>query len=301
MILEEVRTRLESAFEWIDHRTGGIPRILKHAVQRFDQMRGAEAAASIAYFAIFSLFPLLLFLVAVTGFLLAYGDSSQVLDVIIQIFPVAHEQIGAIYFEILERRGAGGIIGLVGLLWAASGVFQTLARSINRAWPGASMRSFVQGRLLAVLMTTVLAVLLTLWFISNTLLNLLPALQIPLLPDNGRYETLLWSVARQMTPWFISFLGFVALYRWLPNTRVEWSEAIWSALVVAIAWQLTTAVFTWFLGSGLASFEILYGSLGAILALLTWIYLSSLIVIFGAHLSAAIAFVKRVEKKAEER
>jgi membrane protein len=64
--------------------------------------------------------------------------------------------------------------------------------------------------------------------------------------------------------------------------------AFWGALVAAVAWELVTDAFTWVLSSGLIHYELVYGSLGAIIALLFWIYLISWILLYGAYLTAAI-------------
>jgi membrane protein len=94
-------------------------------------------------------------------------------------------------------------------------------------------------------------------------------------------------------PWLLTFLLILALYRWVPNTRVRTFEAFWGALPAAVATQATTAGFTWYLSSGLASYQFVYGPLGAVVALMVWIYLNSLIILFGAHLSAAIGHRRR--------
>jgi membrane protein len=92
------------------------------------------------------------------------------------------------------------------------------------------------------------------------------------------------------------FATLLVLYYWLPRTKVRWAEAAWGALAGSIGISVITAGFTWYLQSGLSNYNLVYGSLGAIVALLFWIYLMSLIIFVGAHLSAAIAHVKRKKK-----
>jgi membrane protein len=99
----------------------------------------------------------------------------------------------------------------------------------------------------------------------------------------------LWTMVSNVMPWLFIFLLYLSLYRWVPNTDVRWFEAFWGAVVSALGWVLATRAFTWYLSSGIAQYELVYGSLGAVVVLLFWIYLSSLITLFGAHLSAAVA------------
>jgi membrane protein len=81
---------------------------------------------------------------------------------------------------------------------------------------------------------------------------------------------------------------FLALYRWTPSAEVGWKGAIVGALIAALSWELVKGGFTWYVGSGMVRYELVYGSLGAVAALLFWIYISSTITLFGAHLSAAV-------------
>jgi membrane protein len=112
---------------------------------------------------------------------------------------------------------------------------------------------------------------------------------VPLWGDVSMYGTPLWTLLSNLIPWLFTFLLFMALYRWVPNVEVTWSASFWAACVVAIAWEIAANTFAWYVGSGLARYKIVYGSLGTVVALMFWIYVSSWIVIFGAHLSAVVA------------
>jgi membrane protein len=84
------------------------------------------------------------------------------------------------------------------------------------------------------------------------------------------------------------FLIFLALYRWIPTSNVRWNATIWGALTASLGWKAATASYTWYLTSGLGRYQVVYGSLGAIVALLFLIFIVAVITLFGAHLSAAI-------------
>ena len=72
---------------------------------------------------------------------------------------------------------------------------------------------------------------------------------------------------------------------------------MWGAAIASILINLATRIFTWFLSSGMASFEVIYGSLGAGFALVTWVYVCAFLILVGAHISAAVAQVKRINNK----
>jgi membrane protein len=269
--------------------SGGSLDILRETFQRFNDARASEAAAGMAYYALFSLFPLLLALVAAGSFFLESERAyREVVDLVTQAIPVSRGLIERNIRRVLELRGTVGIVGLIGLLWSATGVFTILDNHINRAWPEAETRNFLEKRLVALGMVGVLAGLLVLSLFSTAVLNLLPRLQVPLWGGVSIYETSLWAIVSKLVPGLFISLMFLSLYRWVPNTEVKWSGAVWAALVAAFAWEATASAFTWYLSSGLARYELVYGSLGAVVALMFWIYISSLITLLGAYLSAAI-------------
>jgi membrane protein len=132
-------------------------------------------------------------------------------------------------------------------------------------------------------------VLLLVSLLSSTVLNLLARFQVPVVDLQFLYGTPLWTALSDLVPLLFTFLLFLALYRWVPDVEVEWRAALWAALIIALAWETAANAFTWYLGSGLARYRIVYGSLGTVVALMFWIYLSSWIILFGAHLSAAVS------------
>jgi membrane protein len=288
--LDPWRKRGQDLYGRTNQRLGGIPEILRDALVQFNKARGAEAAASMAYFSIFSLFPLLLSIIAISSlFLESQRIQLQVQELVRLVFPVAPGLIVDNINEVLNERTAFGLTGAVGLVWAATAVFTTLFRNINRAWLRAEPLNVLKARLVGVLFIITLVVVLFLVRIGSALFNLVPELAY-LFGENGLLNGgPLYALLSFFVPMTITFLIFLAIYRWVPNAHVLWSEAFWGALLAALGWEISTNIFTWLLTAGMANYQVVYGSLGGIIALLFWIYLNSMIVIFSAHLSAAIA------------
>ncbi|MGD8398604.1 MAG: YihY/virulence factor BrkB family protein [Anaerolineae bacterium] len=288
-LVGDLKARGERAYRRADRLTGGRLGIVRDAAEGFGEARGSEAAASMAYYTLFSLFPLLLALVAAgSHFLDRQQIFREVVDLVSETFPISQDLIEENLQQVLALRGAVGLTGLVAVLWSASGAFTVLTRNINRAWSKAPPRGFVRNRLVALGMVGSVVLLLVVSLVLSTGLNVLSALEIPMVNLESLYGTALWTVISDLVPGFFAFLLFVALYRWVPNREVGWPDALWAALVVAIAWQIVANAFAWYVGSGLARYRLVYGSLGAVVALMFWLYLGSWIIIFGAHLSAAI-------------
>jgi membrane protein len=294
MFLKKIRTTIQSVYQSVNHRSGGVVDIILTAGKSFDEQHGAEAAASISYYSLFSMFPLLLFLVSILGFFInEIGAPIEIAELITQAIPISRDLVYNNLIQILNARSLGGIIGLIGLMWAASSVFITVSRNINRAWSDASVRNVIQNRLVAFTMIVILLVLTGGWIASTILFGLVPKIVIPYFGEIDIFQTQTWYYLSNLLPWSLAFLILLGLYFWIPNTQVKWKEAFWGALTASIALNLATRVFTWLMSSGFATFDILYGSLGTALALLTWVYISALIILIGAHLSSAIAQVKR--------
>lgn len=294
MLPEKYQNRLETVFQWLDEHTWGIPSILKRLIEQFNRQRGAEAAASISYYALFSLFPLLLTFASVIGFVLVNEQSqNEAIQLVFEVIPVSQDFIRQNLNEIVNARTSVGIIGFIGLIWAASGVFLTITRNINRAWPNTNALNIFKGRAIALAIVAGMTLLLLLSGIWSTVSRLLATLNVPIFGVTDVYETSAWRLISSLVPWLGTFLILILLYRYVPATRVHWREAFWGALTATIFWQIINFGLTWYLSSGLVTWELVYGSLSTLIAFMLWIYMSAMAVLIGAHLSSAIAFQRR--------
>ena len=275
--------------EWyrnVNHFNQGFLDILKNAISSFSQARASQAAASLAYYAIFSLFPLLLVLIAGGSYFLNSQQVYQsVTQFVKQTIPVSNQMINENLRQVLDARGVVGIIGLLTLLWSASGFFTNLAYNINLAWPGAPRRNFLEKRLVGLGMIAGLSGLLILSISLNWITELIPFLN----PDSASSSTLsLWRLLSGLGSWLTIFMLFLALYHWVPTEEVYWGATSWGALTASVGWKAATTGFSWYLRSGQGRYSLVYGSLGAIVALLFLIFIASMITLFGAHLSATV-------------
>jgi membrane protein len=283
------RTRLVRLCRLIDERAGGVPGALARAFRTFGESRASDGAASLAYYAFFSIFPLSLFLVAAGSFVL---DSEQVFQqtvaVVGRLLPASGPLIEANLRQVMRLRGSVGLLGLAGLLWSGLSIFHVLEEHLSRAWPRAARRGYLRRSILALEMAGALAALLLLSLASSAIGSLLPSLRLPWLEQDGFFQTLVQFASSGLAPLLLSFVMYFTLYRWVPNARVGWREAAWAAAMAAVAWQAAIRGFTWYVASSLNQYELVYGSLGTVIALLFWVYLASTITLFGAHLAAAL-------------
>ena len=273
-------------YQNINQISGNRFSILENAVKTFTEKQAAQASAGLAYYSIFSIFPLLLVFIAAGSYFI---DTNQVFNVVTQFIqqalPISRQLINENLQEILQARGTAGILSLLTLLWSGSGMFTNLAYNINLAWTRAARRNFLQNRLVGLWMIVGLIGLIVLSLTLSWVTQRLPHMDIA---HASPTNLLLLRLISAFGSWLMIFLVFFALYHWIPTMDVTWSATVWGALLASLAWKAVTTGFTWYLSSRFGSYQLVYGSLGAIVAFLFLIYVISFITLFGAHLSAAI-------------
>lgn len=263
-------------------------RIIKGAFLTFSNAKGFEAAASIAYYTLFSMFPLILSFVAIGSFLVdRIVVERELMMLIPRIIPVSQDFILTNIQQVFKQRGTVSIVALLSLLWSSTAVFSTIIRNINAAWPSAAPHSFIRMRLASLAIIGTMAVLLILSSFSLTLTNIIANLGIPL-GDIGLEEIMSSSLVTSIIPNAARVLTFFGLYYWVPQIKVKKLSAFTGAVFASVVWQVVTIIFNAYLGSGFSNYEIVYGSLGKIIALLAWIYIIGYIILFGAHLTSSI-------------
>jgi membrane protein len=307
---KEVERRL---YEGADRLSGGTLGLLVATFKSMLEANAQDAAAAIAFYALFSIFPLLILLVILgSSFLETEENYERLINFISDIFPPAKElaeeniqrvqEIGtelevllplkdlirANLQQILNLRAPAGIVALTGLFWSATSVFEILARNIDRAWSGSKGRNFLEWRLVSMAMVGSLLIgLLVLSMVMVSFFGLLGQIARIFLGDATAYQMPIELILLyKLVPDVVVFVTITILYCWAPKIRVRWYDAGMAAIMATFCWELTKMGFAWYLESGLSKYQLIYGSVGTVIALMLWIYLSGLICLFGAHLMA---------------
>lgn len=285
------REHLRDFYLRLNRATGGSLGILRHTFTNFSMMRGPEAAASLSYYAMFSIFPALLAVVSIGSIFLEQDVVRQkLLEGILEYMPVSATLINNLISGVLDKRGAFTVVAILSLLWSASNVFDKIIVNVNRAFPKGRNPGFLQSRAMALLIILVLVVL----FLGSLLVDTVKGF---LALDKLRVGSLLLSEIhlfawlRLILPLLIKFLLFLAIYSWIPrNKNIRFRAKLIGALAAAGLWELATRALTWALSTGFTNYEPVYGSLSSIIALMTWMYLSGYLVFLGAHLVHAVNY-----------
>ena len=285
--LRKFKEILQRIYKQADDLSGGVLSIFRTAFQRFSEERGSEAAASLAYYAFFSVFPMLLAFIVVASFFIDRADvQTQLLNMLEGVLPGAEFIVVSNINNVLESRSAVTFVALISLVWSSINVFDILAKNINRAFPRADIPTFFKGRLLGFLMFLGLGLLMVLSFAVSSL----SGLDTIYLPLNGQelQETLLWQIGTILFSVAINLVMFWMMYRWVPLVNVSNKASFFGGLTAGVTWQLLNNAFNWYLDSGLSRYSLVYGSIGTIVALLLWINFTATIILIGAHLTASI-------------
>jgi membrane protein len=267
-----------------------IFQIIIRSAKNFINTRAQEAAASLAFYAVFSLFPLLIIVGSVTSFLV---DEKIIENFITQnvnsIFPISQSLLLPNIEKVLQVHSGIGIVGALALIWISTNFFHILTNNINLAWSNAPRRNFFKNRFIALVIAVLFALLIIPPIIATSLVNLISRLQMPFWIALSQNAAFVIRFLSKIIPFVLRCLIFLGLYIWIPNTRVKKSSAMWGALCASLLWEIVTAGFILYLRVGFVRYDLIYGSLGAIFTLNLWIFLCSSIILYGAHLSFVLS------------
>ncbi|UFU00011.1 YihY/virulence factor BrkB family protein [Radiobacillus kanasensis] len=267
-----------------------ITSFLRQLIRRLLEDDVFGLAAQLAYFFLLSLFPFLIFLFTLIGYL--PFDKINVLGVISDYAPpdIVH-MIETNLQELVEHKSGGLLsIGIIGTLWSASNGINAIIRAFNHAYNVEEDRSFIVARLIAIVLTVFMIVVIGVAF-------LLPifgqAIGVYVFSMFGLSEGFLqvWEALRWGISSVVIIIVLLALYKIAPNKKVKIKNVIVGAVFATIAWQFVSLAFSYYVSS-IGNYTATYGSLGGVIVLMIWFYLSGIIIIMGGEINALLRDMK---------
>jgi len=268
--------------------------LLSRALRTFNAHQGLQSAAAIAFHLVFSLIPLSTVLLAALGFLLRDPDQRQrVLEYLLAVLPLRSDTM--VHDSILglsQRSGTLTVLGLLGLVWAASGLFGAIRVAFNVAWGVQSGRRYIMDKLFDLVAVVALGALLTVSLAGTVMIHLLQTLSRmqsgALVPQPIQ---LVFTALGLVVPAAVSFVLFLLLYRYIPSVKHRLEEVWPGALVAALLFEVAKHGFALYVAH-LSSYQAMYGALGAVMLIMLWTQISAIILLFGAELSAQYSSMK---------
>jgi YihY family inner membrane protein len=242
-------------------------------VKKFSDDEGGSMVSLIAYRAFFSLFPLLLLMVTILGFVLAGNDElrEEVVRGTLSQFPIIGNQLKG---GTLQGSGVALAVGIVGSVLAGIGVVLETEQTFNRCWgvPKAGERGFVGSRLRAIILLVVLGGLA----VASTVVSGLAAGGADLFGAGGK-------VAGLVIATLLNLFVFGAVFRLLTADTVETKALIPGVVVATIGWEVLQIAGGWYISHEVKNASAVYGTFALVIGLLAWIHLGAMFVVLGAE------------------
>ncbi|KRV73648.1 YihY/virulence factor BrkB family protein [Pseudomonas citronellolis] len=261
--------------------------LLKLTVKEFLDDEMPTYAAALAYQGLFSLFPFLLFLIALLGFLHLPEFFDWLREQAAYVLPgQALEQVNPIIDQLQQRQGGLLSVGIVVALWSSSAAVRSLMNALNAAYDVREARPVWKRVPLSLLYTLGLAVMLML---VTALMILGPQVMGWIAERIGLqdYVVVLWSLLRWPVMVLLMMMAVAVIYYATPNVKQKFRFITPGSVLAVVAWVAASLAFGFYV-KNFADYNAMYGSVGAIIVLLLYFYISAAVLLLGAELNAVI-------------
>jgi membrane protein len=259
---------------------------LNELFHRFTNDEVPGLSAQLSYFFILSLFPFLIFLITLLGYLPI--SQEDVLNTIKEFAPGDSMQIiGDTLEQILnEKNGKLLSFGIIATLWSASNGINAIVRAFNKAYDVNESRSFFVARGMAILLTIAMVFVIIIALLLPVFGREIGVFIFSNFGFSHEFLTV-WNTLRFLVSGIILFIVFTALYFVAPNKRLHIKDGLPGAFAATIGWIVVSLAFSYYVGN-FANYSATYGSIGGVIVLMVWFYLSGMIIILGGELNAML-------------
>jgi membrane protein len=232
-----------------------------------------------------SLFPLALAVVYIAG---SFAESPYTQEQIIRgigyLLPVSRQLIASTVTGVAAARGAIGVLAFIGLIWGGISFFNSIRASLNTAWGIRKPQPLLKGQLINLIMMIGAAILLFLSVLITVFLSTVSEQGIQMAGAELVRSSLIERILANILATGLAFLVFLLLYKFIPSRRPKWKDIWLGALAAAISFEITKIIFLVYLRI-FNPYNLVYGSIGALIAFLMWTYLSALVFLFIAKVT----------------
>lgn len=260
---------------------------------RFYNSNDLTYASSVAFFALLSLFPCVMLMLALLGSATASeADRTRVVEFLFRYFPRQFEFLTSQLDAFRGQRATLGVAGGILTAWGALGVFGAITTAVNYAWRVDRQPNYFKHKLISFTMMLAAGALMLVALAMMSLANMISASWFPsVLERSPFFLRISGSVAHGATTLMLIFVVGMVFY-FVPNTRVRLRDVWLGAILTGVLWRVAFAGFSWYVRD-LSRFSV-HGSIAGVIIFLLWVYLSSVILMYGVEYTAAYAQMRRI-------
>lgn len=261
----------------------------KSAAHEADEDDCLGLAAQLAFYFLLALFPALLFVVAILGYLPVQNAMAELLTIVSTVAPPDLVDLLAGQLEATTDEGRAGLatLGLVGALWSSSAAMAAIIKAMNRTYGVAEWRPWWRRRILALALTGAAGL-----FIALALLLMLTGSDVAMSAARrlgmGDMAAPVWAIVRWPAIVGLVILALDVVYYVAPNRSQRWAWVTPGAVVATVGWVASSLSFKLYV-THFGSYNATYGAIGGVIVVLVWLYLSGLAILIGAEINSVLA------------
>jgi membrane protein len=250
-------------------------RVSVGTIEELGRNDASHLAAAVAYFAVLSLFPLLLGFISLAGLFLPSESVQQAIISFMQNnLPVSPDIVVENIQSIIAARGVLGAVSVLALIWTSSNMFTSIGVALNRSCGVCETRPFYLRKPRDILFALAAGLLFLLSGILPTAFSLIPEVDIAFF---GTAASLVLIAIGSVITWVV----FIVLFAYLPAVKTHW-RYIWpGALLATVLFEVIRVGFILFVAH-FSRYDLIYGTIGSAIALMVWIYLSAYVLLVGS-------------------
>ncbi|ALG47670.1 YihY/virulence factor BrkB family protein [Clostridium perfringens] len=249
--------------------------------------------AQLAYYMVLSFIPFLMFLMTLVGF--SHLNSDAVLNLLSNVMPTeAFNLIQSTVIEIVDREQTGLLwISIALAIWVSSSGFKAVIKGLNKAYGVKETRSYIKLKLISMIYTILLALIVIATLFLFVFGDVIGDFFMKVL-EHPEVIYYIWNMLRYVVVILIMILFFMFLYNATPCVRLGWLEVIPGAVITTLGWISISYIFAYYVNN-FSNYSRLYGSLGAVFMFMTWMFITSMILILGGEINAVLAEKNRLK------
>ena len=256
----------------------------KHLLRRIKASDVPGVAAQMAYFFLLAIFPLMIFMVTLLGYLPI--DPNEVFNIIKNFAPSDSLSLVQDTLQEVTTNQNGGLlsVGILGTIWSASNAMNAVIKGLNYAYDVKETRSFYVARGLSILLTFAFIFIIAVMLILQVFGEQIGEFAFEFLGMGDQF-LVIWTWIRFLLPPVVLFIVFVGLYYLAPNLKVKYVTVLPGALFATLGWIIVSLGFSFYVNN-FGNYSATYGSIGGVIILMIWLYLSAMIILIGGEINA---------------